>query len=137
MTSSEAVSLRDHLTSLIGEMDKRYTIALDAQREAVQIALTAADRAVVKAEVATEKRFESVNEFRNTLADQARDLMPRVESERMHAATHERIEAIEKSMAEQARLREGIHAGGKNTWAYIVAGVSLLLSGLTVFLNHR
>jgi hypothetical protein len=42
-----------------------------AAKEAVQAALVSAEKAVGKAEVATEKRFESVNEFRAQLSDQA------------------------------------------------------------------
>jgi len=45
--------------------------ALVAQKLAVDTALGAADRAVTKADLATEKRFENVNEFRAQLKDQA------------------------------------------------------------------
>jgi prenyltransferase beta subunit len=57
------------------------TAALRTAQEAVTAALNAAKEAVLKAEVATEKRFEAVNEFRAQLADQARELMPRAETE--------------------------------------------------------
>ena len=43
--------------------------------------MNAAEKAVLKAEAASERRFESVNEFRATLADQAARLMPRAEVE--------------------------------------------------------
>lgn len=46
------------------------------QRE-VKLALDAAQTAVTKAETATEKRFDAVNEFRGQLADQASSFMPR------------------------------------------------------------
>lgn len=47
------------------------TTALDAQKEAVQTAMAASDKASSKAETAADKRFESVNEFRKQLGDQA------------------------------------------------------------------
>jgi len=46
------------------------------QRE-VKLALDAAQTAVTKAETATEKRFDAVNEFRGQLSDQAASFMPR------------------------------------------------------------
>lgn len=42
-----------------------------AAKEAVGIAMTAAKEAVAKAETAQEKRLEGMNEFRNTLTEQA------------------------------------------------------------------
>ncbi len=56
-----------------------YRALIDSQAEKVALALTAAEKAITKAETATEKRFESVNEFRATLSDQASDFVTRVE----------------------------------------------------------
>jgi hypothetical protein len=83
------------------QMDLRYQQRFDAQGEAVNAALTAAekavnaaliaaDRAVAKAEVAAEKRFEAVNEFRGTLADQATMLLPRSEADARFSSIAER-----------------------------------------------
>jgi hypothetical protein len=69
---------------------------LSAQKESVTIAMTAADRAVTKAETAAERRFESVNEFRATLADSARLLMPRLEVEQIVKSLEEKINGIQK-----------------------------------------
>src|SRR5687768_2375402 len=55
--------------------------ALSAAKEAVNAAMLAANAAVTKAETAYDKRFEAVNEFRGTLSDQQRTLMPRAEAE--------------------------------------------------------
>jgi len=67
--------------------------AIDAQDKQTQQALTAADRAVVKAELATEKRFESVNEFRKALSDQTSNFMSRTEVLSELAGLAEKIEA--------------------------------------------
>ena len=45
--------------------------AFDAADKAVQAALTAVEKASDRAEAASDKRFESVNEFPGQLADQA------------------------------------------------------------------
>lgn len=66
-------------------------VALSAEK-AVSAALASADRAVQKAEASSERRFESVNEFRNTLADQAATLLPRAEGEARIRALSEKID---------------------------------------------
>lgn len=50
-----------------------------AQEQAVAFALASAEKAVTKAELAAEKRFESVNEFRNQLKDQTGTFITRNE----------------------------------------------------------
>lgn len=49
--------------------------ALESAKEAVQTAMAAAERATSKAEAAADKRFDAVNEFRQTLSDQAREFV--------------------------------------------------------------
>lgn len=68
--------------------------ALIAQEKAVNAALTAANAAVTKAEVASEKRFESQNEFRAQLADQAARLLSRAEAEARFMGIAEKIDNI-------------------------------------------
>jgi anti-sigma-K factor RskA len=53
------------------QMDQRFA----ASDKAVASALTAADLATSKAETAAEKRFDSVNEFRQTLSDQTKSFV--------------------------------------------------------------
>jgi hypothetical protein len=64
-------TLKSHLTAIYDERDLRYQQRFDAQTKAVEAALLAAKEAVIKAELAMEKRFDGVNEFRETLSDQA------------------------------------------------------------------
>jgi hypothetical protein len=65
-----------------GEMDRRFAsmqLQMDqrfvASEKAVASALTAANLATSKAETAAEKRFDSVNEFRQTLSDQTKSFV--------------------------------------------------------------
>ncbi len=85
-----ALTDRDYLLSLLAERDRQYSQrfdyqeravvnALTAAKEAVSAALQSAKEAVTKAEVASEKRFESINEFRAQLKDQQQTFMPRSE----------------------------------------------------------
>jgi hypothetical protein len=70
-------TVRRDMAALQLQVDQRFGAESEARRvalvtatEAIKAALTAAETAVNKAEVATEKRFEGVNEFRKTLSDQ-------------------------------------------------------------------
>ncbi len=84
------------------DMDLRYQQRFDAQQKAlsdssdagkemVNAALASADRAVTKAEVSAERRFESVNEFRATLADQAATFLPRSEADARFGAVGDKV----------------------------------------------
>ena len=59
--------------------EKLVTAAFNANEKATAAALAAAKEAVAKAESASEKRFESVNEFRGQLRDQAASFITRDE----------------------------------------------------------
>jgi len=68
--------------------------AFDAADKAVQAALTAVKEASDKAEEASNKRFESVNEFRAQLADQAATLLSRTEYSSLHKALEDKVGAL-------------------------------------------
>jgi hypothetical protein len=68
--------------------------AFDAAKSAVDAALAAAKEATNKAEIAGDKRFDSVNEFRGQLADQAATLMGRNEYNISHAALSEKVDTL-------------------------------------------
>ncbi len=74
----------DALERMLDEREDRTKERFVNMDRAVLAALAAAEKAVTKAEVATEKRFEGVNEFRETLRDQAATLLPRVEYQVQH-----------------------------------------------------
>lgn len=126
---------KDLVLSIIEANDTRYSqrfeaskeaisSALNAAKEAIAAALTSQDRAVQKAEAASEKRFESVNEFRSTLADQQRTLMPRQEAEIMFRGFTDKITALELRMTETTGSRMGIGQG----WGYAAGAVGLVLA---------
>lgn len=89
--------LRNYLDQRFSDNDKAVQTALVAQEKAVTAALQASKEAVLKAEIATEKRFDSVNEFRAQLADQSATLMPRSEFQVQHAALNDKIDTLIKS----------------------------------------
>ncbi len=90
------------------ERDRRYEDRFRAMDEKTSLALTSSEKAVTKAEAATEKRFEGVNEFRAALADQAGLMFPRKEAE----ARFLEMEKKEESLSmELGKLREAMSAG--------------------------
>ena len=116
-THNTLISLREYV-------DTRF----EAQKEAVTAALAAADRAVNKAELASEKRFDSVNEFRAALNDSARLLMPRAEAE-------QRMSTIESAIREIKTTNESIfnREEGKNLgFLKVLSGLSLLGNAILI-----
>jgi hypothetical protein len=132
----------DHLLSVISGNDKRYEerflasqkaleLGLAGQKSEISAALAAADRAVLKAEAATEKRFESVNEFRGTLDNQQRTLIPRSEVDVLIRGLDEKIlnntkliETVQIRQREMESQRQGVVGG----WGYAVGIVGFLLA---------
>lgn len=136
----------DYLLALIASADKRYeqrfeasqkaldaaltaqkeatTAAFAAQEKAINAALASAERAVLKAELATEKRFESVNEFRGTLDNQQRTLIPRSEVDVLVRGLEEKIAQLTKQIDAMVAERVGIRGG----WGYAVGVVGFLLA---------
>ena len=125
----------DHLLAMLSAADRRYEqrfeaqqtateAALMAQRDATVAAIQAADRAVLKAETAAERRFESVNEFRNTLADQQRNLIPRSEVQAMMSGFDTKLASLEKQIDRQTSERVGV----RNAWGFVVGGIGVLLA---------
>jgi hypothetical protein len=117
-----AVSLRDHIAAQLAAMDLRYQQRFDAQTTAINAALLAAKEAVGKAETATERRFESVNEFRQTLTDQAGTFVARVEFEVERKATAERIRELAARVDKTEGRAGGLHSG----WGYLIGAVGLI-----------
>ena len=97
--------------------------AITAQEKAVAAALQAAKEAVTKAEIAAEKRFDAVNEFRGQLSDQARTFMPRSESELQINALNEKIDNIQGLLGSLGGRSEGVHAAV----GYVVGAVGALV----------
>jgi hypothetical protein len=116
------------LRTLIQANDRNYSQRFDAIAQATQQALAAADRATSKAEMAAEKRFESVNEFRSTLADQQRNLMPRQEAELMIKSINEKVDALNLVTINRQGQSSGIGQG----MGYIVGVIGVVSAVIAI-----
>jgi hypothetical protein len=115
------------------------------RREAIA-ALAASEKAIIKSEASSEKRFEAVNEFRQQLSDQTRAYMPREVAEALIAElrrTSENsfidlrrswdsqvTEMRSQLISVQQRLDQaaGAAAGSTKTVAYVITGVGILMT---------
>jgi hypothetical protein len=107
-------------------LDERYqtqttalTAAFAAAERAVQTALLAAKEATNKAELAADKRFDAVNEFRAQLTDQAATFMPRKEADVVLSSLSERVSALTSRIDRS----QGKSSGLDKAWALLVAAV--------------
>lgn len=139
------VSLKEYLEAKIDAVDLSARDRSKAQDEAVRIALVGAKEDIAKVAESTEKRFESVNEFRSALSDQARLTMPRSESEALHKATLARNDAEYKTIngrIDNLALRMNAydaHGQGKQsgwgTIASVIAIATAVVSMIVVFMK--
>ena len=130
------------VVTLIDGNDKRYEerfsasqkaleLGLAGQKSEISAALAAADRAVLKAETATEKRFESVNEFRGTLDQQQRTLIPRSEVDVLMRGLEEKLSTLVKSLDETRGViaaMQSERAGIRGGYGYAVGIVGFVLT---------
>lgn len=116
----------EDLRALLQERYETQTKALDAAfvaaEKAVTTALNSAEKAVTKAETAAERRFESVNEFRQTLTDQAATFMPRTEAETRVAALAEKLDTLATRLDKSEGRSGGINAG----WVYLLGAIAAI-----------
>lgn len=99
-----------------------HEAALKAQKDAVATAMAAAERQTSKAERDAEKRFESVNEFRQQLSDQAATFIPRLEAEQRIKALADKVEMLQAFAAATTGKGQGANA----LFVAIIGVVSLI-----------
>jgi hypothetical protein len=92
-------TLEKHLTSLIlalqkegNEREERNKERFAGAKESVSVAMASAEKAISKAEIATDKRLDGVNELRGALSDQTSTLLPRSEYSVQHGSLVEKID---------------------------------------------
>jgi len=104
-----------------------------AQQKLSDTKFEALDRAVVKAEAATEKRFEGVNEFRQQLGDQQRTFIPRSEVLVIQVGLNEKIVQLTKPVDEVKATQAGTvsaRQGARDGYGWAVGLVGLVVGVL-------
>jgi hypothetical protein len=106
-------TLKEHYDYVLKERDEK----INQKFESIELAVTKADEA-------TEKRFESVNEFRAQLADQQRTFILRSEYEAGHKELTNRVDDIKLEVEKINNEKTGRSV----VLAYVVAGISLMIA---------
>lgn len=174
------IPLKEHLLALIDANDRRYCqrfgaiekaaermdleqkesikSALAAQKELTAASFTASERAITKAEEAQTQYNIRSNEFRGQLDDQAKSLMPRIETVGLFKAVDDKIETFKRdaeakaealknsnekaneavlkeiaSLRESRSQTEGKGIGNRELLAYIIAVFSIVGSAVALF----
>ena len=104
MNDGRQISDREYLTSLIESRFRELASRCDSIEEATRTAFVTSEKAIMKAEIATEHRFEGVNEFRAQLSDQQITLITRKEVEALLNTIRETMNSMQMQINE---LREG------------------------------
>lgn len=135
--------LDNRVIALMNERDRRYEqrfeaqqaalqTALIAQEKAVVAALAASDRAVNKSDEAASKRFESVNEFRQQLNDQASTFMPRNEAIQLAGANRDKIDTLQTRLDRLEGTRTGVKDSGAVLFSIVLAIGSVVAAVIAI-----
>ena len=117
--------------------EKAISAALSAADRSVQNALGAASAAVTKSDQSTEKRFETVDAIRLTLADAQTKLMPRIESEARLQSVAEKVADL-STRFENVVGRNAGHASSQATLITLLAiGVSVVIGMVSFFMSQK
>lgn len=139
VVKAEAAASREYLEAQITALSnvtaanmisqkEAITAALVSAKEALTAAMAASEKAITKAEEANEKRFASVNEFRQTLADQQAGFATKSE-------VFLRINALEDKLATALTTlseNRGKSQGANWMWGIFVGVVGILLTIVSV-----
>ncbi len=122
------LALKEHLEARIS-----------ALKENVGTALIASDKAVSKAEVASERRFDGVNEFRQTLSDQAATFLTRNEYNSEHKNLIQKYELISQQFNELRSEMIGRSKGVGNIGQIVATSLTLVIAiaAIVVSILHR
>lgn len=116
----------------VGTLYAHFDARLRDMRESIGNAIASADKAVSKAEAATERRFESVNEFRNTLKDQAATFITRNDYDSRNQAVADKIAALETRLNAHDSLTKGRSQGISAIGAIVLGALAGLASAATM-----
>jgi chromosome segregation ATPase len=140
-------SQKEHVLAIIDERDRRYEDRFKAMDEKTGLALTSSEKAFTKAETATEKRFDAVNEFRGSLKDQADRMMPRAEADGRFGGVEDKIDEIKKevnSLRENRSEMTGVkvttlEGRQQNNWMIgtVLGALAVVISAAAFFLHAK
>ncbi len=151
MANDNDPTLREMIELLMKETNLRYTERFASQERAVAAALASAKEAVTKAEAATERRLEGLNELRGVVNDILAKTMPRIEAESSAKAFQEKLDtaitnwdsrhqeivnravALEKRVDVAAGEKSGAKDTVDNSRANVATAIAVIMCLAAVF----
>ena len=121
------------LESRLSDREKSINQRFEANDKQVSAALASADRATTKAENASEKRFDGVNEFRASLKDQQVSFATRSEVDIRFKSIDDKIAANNQQITQLISRAEG----ASQLWGIITVIAMIVMAALTAFLTFR
>jgi len=139
---NELVNIKDYFESQIIFLRNEINLLREEYKNSIKIlndanilALNSLDKrfeyiekATLKTEIAAEKRFESVNEFRGQLRDQQNTLVTKNEVNIRFENIEKKIDFLEKCSFSS----EGKNKGVGLVWGIIIVVVSFIISGISI-----
>jgi hypothetical protein len=107
--------------AFLEERDRRYKEKFEAMEGSIRASALGTDKALEIARMSVEKRFDSVNEFRQALTEQTATFLRRSEYIIEHKSLTEKIELLMRKV----EAAEGKGAGLSSGWAYLVSAIAL------------
>jgi hypothetical protein len=110
------------LLARIAALDEKFGLLIQAQKEGVKTAMEAAEKAVAKAEIAADKRFEGLNELRGMASDWRTEFARQSTVDLQVKGITDKLESMRSSM-----------------WAYLIGGIvaGAAVATLVVLLLRR
>lgn len=122
--------LHQHMIAMLDGQERRFNERIESLTKSIELSLHAAEKAILKAENATERRLEGLNELRAVTEDRAKEFIPRAVAEALTQRLGERIDALAERYAEridelQSRLDrlEGTRTGLSTGWQVLLAAI--------------
>lgn len=119
------------LSQHIGEQIRQVRQVIELNGKAVDAAFAASEKAILKAETAAERRFESVNEFRAQLADQTQTFMPREVAEAKIDEVGKKVD----DLTSRVNVTQGKAAGVSASVGLMIAVAAIVISVVVVLAN--
>lgn len=116
------------LEKLLDEKEMRFAQGLSALKEQIQLALTASEKAIEKAEANAERWRVNANEWRGAMDDRENKFASRDLVDREFANVRTDLMSLHKSRDESS----GQRSVTSSAWGYVIAAVSLLLTGVAL-----
>ena len=121
--------LEVHSSALIHSQRNEINIAIQSVERLLQVAVKNTEDAVLKVEVANDKRFASVNEFRGALNDQQARMITRAEVEA-------KVDAVVKQtqdLTDRVNMMTGKGVGLNAGWVYLIAAIGAASALLSIW----